>query len=147
MRFVCDVMLGKLAKYLRLFGFDTIYARTEKSVEGYLDRDRDRILLTRRRSSPAAARTIQIKSEIVREQLRELAGVIRAGIRKEMILNRCLACNVELADVDRTEIEPLVPEFVYHNYRRFRICPSCKRVYWEGSHTLGMQQLIEEIVG
>ncbi len=146
MRFVCDVMLGKLAKYLRLLGFDAAYARTEASLEQYLSRDQDRLLVTRRKAIVAPSRTIQIRSESAREQLYELRGLIKSAIGRATILTRCLECNVELTDADKTEIEPLVPEFVYHHYRRFKMCPSCKKVYWEGSHAKGMEDLIKEIL-
>ena len=146
MRFVCDVMLGKLARYLRLFGLDTVYVRTEDALRDCLRREPDRVFLTRRRRMDVSSPRIQIRSEIAREQLLELAGIIKASIRKEQLFTRCIECNVGLIEVDREEIEALVPEFVYHHYRRFMICPSCKRVFWEGSHTKGMEELTREIL-
>jgi uncharacterized protein with PIN domain len=146
MRFVCDVMLGKMAKHLRLLGFDTVYARNDAALEHYLSSDRDRVLLTRRRRTETSSPVIQIKSEIAREQLTEIGGLIKSAIQRTAVLNRCIECNVTLTEVEKSEIEPLVPEFIYHNCARFKMCPSCRKVYWTGSHTKGMEELIKEIL-
>jgi uncharacterized protein len=146
MRFVCDAMLGKMAKYLRLLGFDTAYARNAAALEGYLSRDRDRVLLTRRRKTETSSPVIHIRSEIAREQLNEIGGIIRSAIQRTAVLNRCMECNMPLAEVEKSEIEPVVPEFIYHNCTRFKMCPSCRKVYWAGSHTKGMEELVKEIL-
>jgi uncharacterized protein with PIN domain len=89
MRFVCDAMLGKLAKHLRLLGFDAAYARTPAALEGLRLRERDRILLTRRtRGYAGFARAVRISSEITREQLREIKGLIRPAISRENVFHR-----------------------------------------------------------
>jgi uncharacterized protein len=146
MRFLCDVMLGKLARYLRLFGFDAVYVRNEAAMRECVRLEPDRVFLTRRRKVDVPAALIRIESEIARDQLLELKGVIKAAIGKGRTLNRCIECNVELTDIERGEIEQLVPEFVYHHYRKFMMCPSCGKVYWEGSHAKGMEELIKEIL-
>lgn len=146
MRFVCDMMLGRLAKYLRILGFDAVYARSQASLEHYRQEDRDRLLLTRRSGGTRFARTIRIRSDAVREQLREIRDLIGPSMTREDVFGRCVECNTELAKVDKEEIESLVPEFVYHNYARFKQCPTCNRVYWEGSHTTGMNALLREIL-
>jgi uncharacterized protein with PIN domain len=147
MRFVCDAMLGKLSKYLRLLGFDAVYARTQASLDHYLNRDQDRLLLTRRKSISAPSRTVRIQSQNAREQLHELRGMIKSSFKSEAILSRCMECNMELRDTDRADIEPFVPEFVFHHYTEFKVCPSCKKVYWAGSHAKGMEELVTEIIG
>ena len=146
MRFICDVMLGKLAKYLRLLGFDAVYASSPSALEQYRAREHDRILLTRRKAASGFPRTVLLASERTRMQLRELAPLIKPEIRRERVLHRCIECNVELVGADRAEIESRVPEYVYHTYRAFKVCPSCDRVYWEGSHARGMESLIKEVL-
>ena len=146
MRFVCDVMLGKLAKYLRLLGFDAVYAPSPASLERYKQQESDRVLLTRRKGDTGFPTTIRLTSEKTREQLMEMRGLIKSRIDAESVLNRCIECNTPLVEVEKTEIESLVPEFVYHNYSRFKTCPTCRRVYWEGSHTIGMENLIKEML-
>jgi uncharacterized protein with PIN domain len=146
MRFVCDVMLGKLAKYLRILGFDAIYAATPAALDRCRVHDGDRILLTRRKGSSGFATTVRISSEIAAEQLREIKALVKPAIAASAVFGRCIECNVTLIEADKADVEPRVPEFVYHHYTRFKICPSCKRVYWEGSHTSGMAALLKEML-
>ncbi len=146
MRLVCDAMLGKLARYLRMLGFDTAYVPNRAALDRMLASEPDRILLTRRRGAvPGFNRTVRIESEIAREQLREVKALVKPHLSRDAVFSRCIECNVELTDIDKSDVEPSVPEFVYHNYSRFRTCPSCRRIYWEGSHSKAMEALIEEI--
>ena len=146
MKFICDVMLGKLAKYLRLLGFDAVYAPNRASLEHYAQNSGDRLFLTRRKEAIGFPTTLHLTSEKTREQLVEMRDLIRSAIEPGRVLSRCSRCNVELIEVERTEIETRVPEFVFHNYVRFKTCPFCRRVYWEGSHAKGMENLIKEIL-
>lgn len=146
MKFICDVMLGKLAKYLRLLGFDAVYAPGPTSLERHAQNSGDRLFLTRRRGTTGFSTTFHLTSEKTREQLMEMRDLIRSAIEPGKVSNRCIRCNVELIEVEKLEIESRVPEFVFHNYVRFKTCPSCKRIYWEGSHAKGMESLIQEIL-
>ena len=146
MRFVCDAMLGRLARRLRLLGFDTVYARSADELEGYKKEEADRILLTRRSRIDTNARMVRVESEHIEEQLREIKGLIGPAVDRERIFRRCIECNTELIEAEKTEIESHVPEFVYHTHARFRVCPSCGRVYWEGSHTESMKRMLKELL-
>jgi len=146
MRFICDAMLGRLARRLRLLGFDTVYARSASALEEYRRKEADRVLLTRRSRIEANARMVRIESEHVVEQLREIKALIGPTIDTERIFRRCIECNTELIEAEKTEIESRVPEFVYHAHARFRVCPSCGRVYWEGSHTESMKRVLKELL-
>jgi uncharacterized protein with PIN domain len=146
MRFICDVMLGRLARRLRLLGFDTVYARSADALDELRGKEGDRVLLTRRSTIEANARTVRIESEQVAEQLQEIRGLVGPAIDKEKTFRRCTECNAELVEVDKSEIESRVPEFIYHTHARFRVCPSCKRVYWEGSHAESMRRMLKELL-
>ena len=146
MKFVCDAMLGKLAKYLRLLGFDASYAPSKAALEREMLREPGRMVLTRRTKNDFSSPTVRVRSEMVRAQLDEIKDLIKVDVDKTAVLDRCIECNLLLVDVDKTDVESLVPEFVYHAYARFKVCPSCKRVYWEGTHAKGMEKLIEEIL-
>jgi uncharacterized protein len=145
MRFACDVMLGKLAKYLRILGFDAAYPLVDVALSDLYDQEDPRVFLTRRRKPFAYARTVHIKAENVREQIKELKELIKPFIDPDNVLSRCINCNVLLEDVKKELIEHRVPEFVFHTYTAFKICPGCDRVYWAGTHANHMSQLIEEI--
>ncbi len=101
--------------------------------------------MTRRRKVFVSERTIYIRAENVREQLKELKGLIKPFIDPDKVLGRCINCNVLLADVKKETIEHRVPEFVFHTYNAFKVCPRCDRVYWAGTHAKYMSQLMEEI--
>ena len=146
MRFVCDAMLGKLAKYLRIFGFDTVYAPNAAALERVRTNEPDRVLLTRRKGPTGFTTTVLIRSDSAREQLREIKALIEPAIERSAVFGRCIECNAELIEADKSDVEPDVPEFVYHRYAAFKRCPSCKKVYWEGSHTAGMAALLEEML-
>jgi uncharacterized protein with PIN domain len=137
-------MLGKLARYLRLLGFDTLYARNVTELEHLRAGHKDRLVITRARRT-AGPGVIPVKSEITREQIRELKSLIKPEISHGNLMSRCIECNRELMPVDKEEIEFLVPEFVFHHYSNFRRCPSCGKVYWQGSHTEGIRDLLEDL--
>jgi uncharacterized protein len=147
MRFVCDVMLGKLAKYLRIFGLDTVYAKTGSEFEQYMapDQGEGPYLFTRRLSVRSCNHIILVRSDRPKDQLREVWHVISPYVDPGNVMSRCIDCNVALVDVPRTDIEQYVPEYIFHRYRSFKQCPACRKVYWEGSHALHMSQFIEEV--
>jgi uncharacterized protein with PIN domain len=147
MKFICDVMLGKLAQYLRILGLDTVYIRDIKMLETYKEIDEPPYFFTKRSKMVGYERCIFIKSDKTKEQLKEISHIIRPFIDSGKVMNRCMICNIELIDVAKADIEQLVPEFVFHKYEEFKNCPSCGRVYWEGSHTEHMAEWIEEIAG
>lgn len=145
MRFVCDVMLGKLAKYLRILGFDAVYVRSLKTLDGFTAGEEPTWFITRRSSAVPYEQTIRIRATNVKEQLKELGPLIRPHIDPDKVLQRCIGCNTPLIDADKKSIEHLVPEFIFHAYNAFKRCPSCGRVYWEGTHADNMADLIKEV--
>jgi len=146
MKFVCDAMLGKLAKYLRILGLDAEYMKDLEELKHYHGRTDAPYFLTRTTRKMTYEQTIFIRSDKVREQLHEIKEIIRPFIDPDKIMNRCIECNVELINVQKKHIEQKVPEFVFHQYGQFRKCPECGKVYWEGSHAKGMKHLIQEIM-
>jgi len=147
MRFACDVMLGKLAKYLRVLGFDAVYLENLNLLARYSREEDPRYFLTRRRKSFAYERTVHIRDENVYLQLKELKELIKPFIDPDRALTRCINCNEPLVDVNKETIEHRLPEFVFHTYNVFKLCPQCNRIYWAGTHTEHMAKLIEEVSG
>jgi uncharacterized protein len=146
MTFVCDVMLGKLARYLRVFGLDAIYVKDLASLDKYRDAGESALFFTKRTRSIGFTATVFVSADNPKEQLREIREIIKPHIDRSQVMKRCISCNLELLEVTKDEVEQYVPEYIFHLYPSFRMCPSCKRVYWEGSHTKGMRQLTEEIL-
>jgi uncharacterized protein with PIN domain len=137
-RFLCDAMLGSLARWLRFFGYDTCFF--ESSVpDDELARRADaegRWLLTRDRELAAVGpRTMLLRGEDLESQLAELFD--RLGLRPEATLDRarCGECNGQLVTVAADELRSEVPPYVLRTATRFRRCGSCRRVYWPGTHS------------
>ncbi len=137
-RFAVERTLGKLARLLRLLGFDTL-SECEQPRGQFADRiDRGRIVLVRSRKGrgePLAGRRVRIRSDRPAEQVVE---VLRAlDIRPETIrpFRLCLRCNEPIARVERSEVLGLVPDYTWETQETFTRCPRCLRIYWRGSHT------------
>ena len=149
-RFILDVMLGSLAKWLRFLGLDTRYSNDMDDPElVQLALEEDRVLITR--DVPLAGvpgvegRVLLVRSEALELQLREVARAY-PSILSPGRAARCGACNVPLEVVsDMRAVEPLVPSYVYLTQRRFSRCPSCGKIFWEGTHKRRMQMTIEEL--
>jgi uncharacterized protein with PIN domain len=134
--FVADAMLGKLAKWLRVLGYDSFYQRRyDPQVLAALFKE-GRFFLTRQSGRAAIhSNALWLASEHVGEQLQELKHRIELVSQQEKWFSRCLSCNNLLIEADSESAREGVPEYVfYRNRREIRFCPSCKRYYWPGSH-------------
>ncbi len=134
MKLLCDHMLGSLARWLRFMGYDTAYPQAVDDT-GLIGKARteDRVLLSRDKELvsrlPGA---IRIRSDDLEEQIRELASVL--PLRLVDPLSRCSLCNAVLEAVPPAAVRELVPEGVRSRHQAFWRCPSCGRIYWQGSH-------------
>jgi uncharacterized protein with PIN domain len=145
MRLVADAMLGRLAKWLRVLGYDTLYWRGDDAGLVRLALAEDRLLLTRDTRLPPRlppSRTLLIESDHYEEQLHQVAD--RLGLPTK-IGHRCLRCNEPLEPVAKAEVRGRVPEFVWQRHDRFARCPRCPRVYWEGTHYARMMATLERV--
>jgi uncharacterized protein len=146
MKFVCDVMLGKLSKYLRVLGLDAPYIKSPSMLDSYKTLGEPYYFLTRRKQTAYPESVILVTSNVPIEQAIEIREVVRRYVDPGKIMNRCIGCNIELVDATKSDVEPHVPEFVFHQYESFKRCPACKKVYWEGSHAAHMSGLIKKIL-
>jgi uncharacterized protein with PIN domain len=138
-RFVADVMLGRLARWLRALGFDTLYFRDAPDARllGLALRE-GRNLLTRDAGLARRARAIGflVRAERLDDQLREVAiGYDLTGGRP---LRRCLDCNAVLDAVPPSAVRERVPPYTLATQREFWSCPGCQRVFWPGTHAAGI---------
>lgn len=147
-RFVLDVHLGTLARYLRLCGFDTLYRNDYGDAElARISAAEHRILLTRDRN--LLKRRIVTHGYCVRrdDPRRQLAEVFRrfdlAGAAAPF--TRCARCNGLLEDVDKAAVEHRLEPLTRRHYDVFRQCRDCGHVYWRGSHVTSMEGRIEEL--
>jgi uncharacterized protein len=146
MRFVCDAMLGKLAKYLRILGLDTVYIKNMNELRCCAPLDYQ-FFFTKRSRFKDIDRAVFIRSDKAMDQVKEIRDIIRPYVDLKKAITRCIKCNTPLADIKRIDVEHYVPEFVFHQYERFSICPLCLNIYWEGSHAAHMARFVEEAFG
>lgn len=137
-RFAVERTLGRLARLLRMLGFDTI-SECEHPRRDFIARlYPGRVFLARSRGGrgePHVRRRVRIRSDRPPDQVVE---VLRAlGIRPEAIrpFRLCLCCNEPIEKADRGEVLGLVPDYTWETNETFTRCPRCRRVYWRGSHT------------
>jgi uncharacterized protein with PIN domain len=137
---MADAMLGRLARWLRILGYDTAYEKVIAD-ESLIERttQEDRWLLTRDRRlterKVIRGRYTLIASDDLEGQLRQL----NQDLKIDLDVNhqrgyRCADCNIVLVSIPRDEAAPLVPPFVARQYQEFLQCAQCRRVFWPGSH-------------
>jgi hypothetical protein len=144
-RFVLDVHLGRLAAYLRMLGFDSLYRNDydDPQLAG-ISRGEKRILLTRDRG--LLKRSIVTHGYCVRhtQPRDQLAEVVERYDLYRLIdpFRRCIACNGLLEGISKEDIGDRLPPDTKEAYAEFKRCQSCGQIYWKGSHVRRMQQLI-----
>ncbi len=148
MRFIADVMLGKLARWLRILGYDTLYyPDIEDMVLIEKARKEQRILLTRdtrlikRRSVP---RYLFIEDNEPMKQLKQ--SITAFGLTTSNLLTRCIYCNEPLADKKQEDVADMVPEHISATSDIFAGCPLCKKVYWKGSHIEKINRYLKRLL-
>jgi len=136
MKFLADETLGKLAKWLRILGYDTLYFRRIKDDEllelavreERLVLTRDTHLLRRRK----AKNCLLIRYDHLEDQLRQLISEI--NLQPARLFSRCLECNLPLEEMPQEAARLLVPPFVWRTQQHFRRCPRCRRIFWPATH-------------
>ena len=150
-RFIADVMLGKLATWLRLLGCDVEYFPkiSDEDLVGRASRT-GRVILTRDteliRRRQARGNHFFVRGGGFRDQLRQVAdrfSIVPFG----RIMTRCLRCNETLKVVDHSEVRERVPPYVFETQRDFKTCDRCSRVYWKGTHRDKALTEVREIFG
>lgn len=146
-RFVLDVHLGTLARYLRLLGFDTDYASDRQDPELIrISVEEGRILLTRDVELLKHGRLTHgsfVRATDPQEQLREVVDRfhLAAGVAP---FTRCMSCNGQLQSVAKEDVTDRLPPATRRHHDRFWQCRSCAKVYWQGAHHRGLLDIIDQ---
>ncbi len=145
--FKAETTLGKLAKWLRILGFDTV-CQAGVSGNGFLDpAGKNRILLTRTKSVRDRStdnKLVFIKSNDPLEQVREVLQALGIGAADTRPFSRCTRCNILTRQADKDTVRSLVPDYVWETNSTFQICNRCERIYWPGSHTQHSHDIIKQ---
>lgn len=147
-RFVLDTHLGRLAAYLRLLGFDTLYRNDyDDATLADISSTEQRILLTcdiQLLMRKIVTRGYFVRTRQPRNQLIEV--ISRFDLKNNLRpFTRCLNCNGLISTVDKSEIEHKLRPRTRKYYNEFWQCKQCQKIYWKGSHYLRMKQLIDEL--
>lgn len=145
--FAADAMLGRLAKKLRMLGYDVFYSAgiEDRELKRIALRER-RVLLTRDHEiaeTSLPVRVVLMESDDVAEQLSQVNRAFGLELGSASF-TRCTECNVPVEIVDKLEIEDAVPPYVYATQDHFGRCPACGRIYWEATHVEHARQWLDD---
>lgn len=146
-RLLLDTTVGRLARWLRLLGYDVAYLA---APSGQLDmlrkaRAESRLIVTRNRAlaQRPGVQTLLIHSEQLSQQINEIIESL--GKPSEPITPRCGTCNMPLISLPRDAARSRVPPYIWRTHQQFKQCEHCRRVYWQGTHWEAIRKHIEEI--
>jgi len=149
-RFIADVMLGRLAKWLRISGFDVLYSNKFSDDELVkISNSEERVLLSRDIRlllRKAVRHFIFLESQDLQDQIRQVFKALSLETVPSL-LTRCLSCNEPLRDITPDEVRDAVPPFVFETQRVFKSCPKCGKIFWAGTHRNSVIWNLEKLTG
>jgi len=148
-RFIADVMLGRLAKWLRIAGFDVLYSNKFSddelirisNAEARVLLSRDTRLLVRK----AVRSFIFLESQDLQIQIRQVFKSVHVS-SLPVLLTRCISCNELLQQAQRESVRDAVPRYVFESQREFKSCPGCGKIFWAGTHRNSVLRTLEQLL-
>ena len=143
MKFLVDLPLGGLAKWLRFCGFDADCRRLDAGLPPPAP---ETYILTRQESLKKLARPdlVLVSAAGPEAQLQEVLGLLKISPQQLKPLSRCSRCNQPLSPIPREQAQGRVPEHVFHYHEQFWECPRCRRLFWPGSHLPAILTTLQE---
>lgn len=153
-KFIVDSNVGRLAKWLRIAGYDTLFINGIDDSglirialeEGRVVLTRDTQILKRRLVASGRLKVVLIEDDEVKAQLRQVVTTLNLA-RHLRSFTLCLECNQPLVPKKREEVKELVPPYVFQTQNQYMQCPGCQRIYWRGTHWQRMNRELEKLVG
>lgn len=147
-----DINVGRLARWLRAMGYDAALFTSQDDSdmvrmalkEGRAVLTKDRGIAQRRVATTGRLRVLHLRSDSVPEQLRQVVAAFSLNPTHHPF-SRCLECNQPLEERRKEEVKGLVPPYVFHTQQEFSQCPSCRRIYWQGTHWQAMCHRLREL--
>ena len=150
MRFICDDNLGKLAKYLRILGFDTSFREPISNAKLlHAAATEERFLITRDRRLTGASHPFGIlllEDDNPLDQLKVTITQLDLTITTESIFRRCTKCNEICTIIDKTQAANHIFPYILQTKDIISQCPSCKRFYWKGTHYKKILQKLRSVI-
>ena len=151
MKFIADIMVGKLAKYLRMAGYDVLYENTATDDEimkialktGGTVLTRDSLMITRKEFVKGMIKYLLIRDDKLKKQLEQVQSEFNFSLKPNLI--RCVECNHRLAEVKREDVKNKVPPYVYKTQKNFMYCKKCDKYYWRGTHYYNIKNAFLDI--
>jgi uncharacterized protein with PIN domain len=148
-RFTADCMLGKLARWLRILGFDTTYFHNIGDRELLVQAKAEhRLVLTRDRGMAASAgegHLLLVDDERLEHQLRQVIGDLDLQLSREKLFSRCIECGGPIRSLSAEETKGRIPDYVQATQRNFSTCPNCRKIYWNSTHVSAMLDRIDKM--
>ncbi len=143
-RFVADSMLGSLARWLRMLGYDTVYGKSLEDDEiAQLASTEHRHILTRDKELANRPNATYVESDDLDSQLKIIATKHALSFNENAI--RCSACNGSLVGIAKDKVVGQVPEGALASNDNFWKCEACGKIYWRGSHWLGILERFRKL--
>ncbi len=150
MKFIADVMLGKLAKYLRICGYDISYYKDMDDaslIDKALREDRmlltrDKRMLERKEIRDDRIKYAYIESKAIKSQLDQMKDAHNLKLTPNLL--RCIKCNRLLKPILKDEAKDHVPRYVFETQENFFYCSGCGKFYWSGTHKKNMEKFFKE---
>ncbi len=145
MKFIVDNNVGKLAKWLRMMGYDALFFDGSDDsqmvatalAEGRVILTRDTQIMRRGVVTSGRLKAILLQSEEPERQMQQVIETLNLGYRFRLF-TICLECNQPLEERSKHEVQDRVPPYVFQNQSQYRECPACHRIYWRGTHWQAM---------
>ncbi len=153
MKFMADNNVGKLAKRLRMMGYDTLFFNGSDDwemimtalAEGRVILTRDTQIMRRGVVTSGRLKAILIQSEDPEQQMRQVAETLNLDCQSRLF-TICLECNQPLVERSKQQVKDLVPPYVFQTQSQYVECPACHRIYWKGTHWRAMTKKLEKFM-
>ena len=152
-KFIVDNNVGKLAKWLRIMGYDALFFNAEDDsnmvatalAEERVILTRDTQIMKRRVVTSGQLKAILIESDKPEQQMHQVIATLNLN-RQYRPFTICLECNQPLLERSKQQVKDLVPPYVFQTQSQFMECPACHRIYWRGTHWREMTKKLEKFI-
>ena len=153
MKFIVDTNVGKLAKWLRMMGYDALFFDGSDDsqmvaaalAEGRAILTRDTQIMRRRVVTSGQLKVILIRGDEPERQMRQVVETLNLDCQFRPFAI-CLECNQPLVARSKQQVQGRVPPYVFQTQSQYMECPACRRIYWRGTHWQAMNKKLEKFI-